>query len=832
MISRIGFLLLLFSFSTTLISCTKSSTPASISLQFAQKNQSLNDDSPIRHLVVNVSAPDMSLVSQEYDCRKQNCQNVNVEVTAGSNRLLQILMVYDTGTVSQILYGDVIQNLSGGDNQVEISLAEIGNFVNEGEIIGRYIPSASHPLAGKFLTGDVNVWANVGTGKPKMRILRTEIFGGWVNLFALDNLGFRFTFDGYDQQGNLYQNVPLFNDLHNESGMTLNSAGLQASQRKIARYSSTLPLYDTGPEGTEQRPFETNIIGFFGANPDNNILCSDTMPPSFSFNGGLNRSYLCRDSSCSTFFTWSDIDVQGLLNGTDSICASVAGERKVNLQHLGNDDKILDFSGPLLGTATAPSHNYDSGTATLSWRLNPSAYLPAGLEVFVHNDAVNVNWDNIYSDNDDGYNCGQMINEGFQSLGVYTGSGSLDLTSYISNGAPPAIAICAKRRFGGYFRTATLLNHYSGSFSETLATKLQIIKPVNLSSTNDLADFVCHPIMIQPVDDNNQPASLMGPIDINLITDNGDGAFYDNPNCSPVPISSLTGFHGNRKIVYYQRGTMNTDPHNLVAEDDGALLASGTFSLNAAASASVDKVVLVPDFYRKDTPFEMANTEMCIPFQLATLDTNGNLGNFAATIRFNPPTGVDIYIDQFECENSGTAELKNTDLALTGPIAHYWLGRASADTLIPDILSYCGGATCVNQNLNVVAPGPFHHFHVDTLNGPMFYTNDCLQFKIGAYDSSKPHSYPVTFDSAPALPIQVSDVQSGTAISYGGTFYSEQSLSPTCSIGGSAGPYSVSPSGGSTEYFYQYKPGTDGSLELNVDLGVELLQSLTFTISP
>lgn len=452
MISRLGFSFILLALSATFLSCSKSSSPASISLQFAQKNQSLNNESPIRHLVVNVSAPDMRLVSQEYDCRKQDCQNVNIEVTAGSSRLLQILMVYDTETASQILYGDVTQNLAGGDNNVEINLAEIGNFVTEGEIIGRYIPTADHPLAGKLLTGDVNVWARVGAGKPNMRIMRSEIFGGWANLFALDNLGFHFTFSGFDRQGNLYQNVPLFNDLHDASGLTLNSTGLQASLRKIARYSSTLPIYDNG----DPRPFETNIVGFFGANPENNLLCSPPMPLSFIFNG-FNSSRLCSDSNCTNYFTWTDIQVQGQVNGTGSICTNTPGERKLNLQYIGDDDNLLDFSGPLLGTVAVPSHHFDSATSTLSWRLNPAVYLPAGLEIFVIDDATNVNWDNLHSQNDDGYHCDQLINEGFQSLGVFTDSDSLDLSSYVSNVKPP-IAICPKRRLGGYFKTATFLN--------------------------------------------------------------------------------------------------------------------------------------------------------------------------------------------------------------------------------------------------------------------------------------------------------------------------------------------------------------------------------------
>ena len=311
MLSRIACQFFLVILATSLLACSKNSRPAVLSLQFAQKNQGLNIDSPIRHLIVNVSAPDMALVSREFDCRIQDCLNINVEVSAGSSRLLQILMVYDSETASQILYGDVSQNLVGGNNSIRITLAEIGNFVKEGEIMGRYIPTANHPLAGKFLTGDVNVWAPVGAVSPNMRITRSEIFGGWTKIFALDNLGFRFTFSGFDRQGNTYKDVPIFNDLHDSNGLTLSSTGIQGTQRKIASYSSALPTYDIRPDGVEQRPFETQIVGFFGANPDNSILCSETISPSFPFSGGADRSRPCRDSSCNTYFTWADINTAG-----------------------------------------------------------------------------------------------------------------------------------------------------------------------------------------------------------------------------------------------------------------------------------------------------------------------------------------------------------------------------------------------------------------------------------------------------------------------------------------------------------------------------------------
>lgn len=229
--------------------------------------------------------------------------------------------------------------------------------------------------------------------------------------------------------------------------------------------------------------------------------------------------------------------------------------------------------------------------------------------------------------------------------------------------------------------------------------------------------------------------------------------------------------------------------------------------------------MLAPAFYRNQTTFEIASTETCIPFNLAAIDNNNNLAPLYETITFNPPTGVDIYFTQVDCEGAGTA----LATGMAGPITtEYWLRNTIATTPITNILSSCvtSGVTCQNKNLEVVAPGPFNHFHVDKMGGP-YVSGDCMKFKIGAYDNSKPHSYPVTFNNASLPTFTMNAFQAGTMTAFNGSFFTNFN----CAYGGTA-TLSVPTTAQDTEVFFQYQPHSVGGLDINIDVGGDFLQSL------
>lgn len=463
------------------VACTQTKNDAQITLQlpYQSKNSSASSSGggEIEAVIVNVSSAknEFPLRDYEFDCAKVNCSRLSIEeIPSGYQRLIQLLILTKgSNETTELNYGDVLADLTSGENEVEINLKVIGSFANEAQWTGRYIPSVGHALSGRYLTGEVSVHAKVASDRPDMRIGRFEIFGGWFRAFLIDSIGFKFLFNGSDSSGVRYAQAPIFNDLHDQNGLNMNNSRLAASSNRIVRYSSSSNYYDHRGDGVYmERNFETRIMGFFGANPNNAYLCADNISGNPSLNGSNNTSQICKslggDGTCSNYFSWSDITIAGAINGVGDVCLNVAQEQKIQPLMIQNRGDWTGFWGPFGRNSTNNNlaFTYNSSNYQFRWNYVRNLYLPNGFEIF----ARNTTWFDfdLIEDRNDGYRCELLKNHGFESMGVFTtASGNFTLPSRMrSNNVE--FAICPKASASTYYRTVGVTWHLNQSNSSSV----------------------------------------------------------------------------------------------------------------------------------------------------------------------------------------------------------------------------------------------------------------------------------------------------------------------------------------------------------------------------
>jgi hypothetical protein len=821
-------------------SCSMGNKTAKLQLNFSSKMQSLTNF-PIKFVAINVSAPDLSLVSYEWDCYYQDCTQLSAEVSAGSGRLIQVLVVYETDNDSQILYGDVSQTLNGGDNRVRVELSQLASFRNEGTVAGRYRPSTNHPLANKALTGEVYMWARVASGKPDMRLSKFEIFGGWIRLFVLDNLGFRYTFTGHDFQGNAFQNVPLFNDLHGSNGLKMDSPGIQAfgARRVTYTYAGGDVFYPWGDGDVEQRPFESLYLGFFGGENLVNLCSSSIVNSAHPFNGSAGGSRICKNSSCTDYLLWGDITKAGDVNGeSDNVCVpGINNTRAVHLEELGSVEGMMGFIGPFLRTPNKPAYTLDPTNNTLTWQTSGASYLPQGIEVFAHPDAQSIQWDSISSMGGDGINCQKLPEFGFVSLGRHPRNGSLDVSQYLGPASSPGFALCVPKPDGGYYQTAATLGFHS-QYHESPPHSIEIAKPLSIAIDNTYTLGVCQPLMITVRDINGNITPPQGMISLSHSTTSG--SLYEDHDCV-TQITSSIDMEGSRRLVYY-RGT-EPDNHSISIQDLSGELIGSTYQMNFYDSTPnvLAAIRVFPDYWRGNSinDFEMANTETCIPFTIAAMTQDGGSQwrNFNGEMRvsFDPTNGAEIYSDYQGCLNADLPFLLSaaTPYDFTAAFKTLYLRISTPGVYtISSVLSTCRRQTgqiitCNSLDLNVVEPGPVDHFHVRRLSPGPLSEWGCYEYEIQAYDNHQPHSYPARVTGDTPIVLELGPANTVTTEIYrrfvGGCYPTEDITADT--------EYIFTIPDGSTRTLFEIRPMNSGYLELEFYKDNQFLQSLSELIN-
>ncbi len=589
-----GIILLVLMISSA-VSCSKKENRTSVTLSFSQgQNSALNLNYKIQHIILQEDDGQNGSFYREWDCEILNaCSNLidgnkvtlKFETNVGKDRALQLLVIADvddgTGQNSMGFF------YHGGRFDLNkplppFQLAEIENDTNMAILSGRYVPTANHPLAGKYLTGEIAtvIKASALPGfnypdMPLMKVLDSEIFGGYTNLYVFKNIPASYIFRGTDQAGNFHSTIRILNDLHaGENGLTTDSAGLVASGNTRVRYTLNANsgyFYDERDDVPVQRYFIENITGFFGANPNGRYLCAEDDPTGQSFDGSNSSEELCSTATCSTFFNWSDIAVAGSVDGSGDTCNDNLG-LNMELMDLPEEGEMLDFFGPFVGEgSTSESVDFDEDTGVLTWNWNSNVHPLRGVpavEIFVRTLASNYNEDILRVPKSNGLHCDRLLGQNFRSAAVLgRGVSSYTLSATDLANDDLVIAVCFRRPTiagGGYYKTAHLED--GDHHSQPKLIEMRLVETSGVTEPNyDYSSLAW-------IGDG---LILMDPVDSATVSKQ----WFEIRNSSPNPVSiDSHHFHGTVAGLTFEWTTADANPSGKNRCPD---LSSGSFTLNS-----------------------------------------------------------------------------------------------------------------------------------------------------------------------------------------------------------------------------------------------------------
>lgn len=126
-----------------------------------------------------------------------NGQNISLgDLKADKTYLFQVLLVSEDSSSGseKFEYGDQNAVLKSGDNSVEITVKDIfaGATLN-GHMKGRYLTDAN---ANTGPSGKLVVKFAPGSGKPAMKIMEDQVYGGWISGPLMPGVGFEYSING------------------------------------------------------------------------------------------------------------------------------------------------------------------------------------------------------------------------------------------------------------------------------------------------------------------------------------------------------------------------------------------------------------------------------------------------------------------------------------------------------------------------------------------------------------------------------------------------------------------------------------------------------------
>ncbi|MCH2534674.1 MAG: hypothetical protein MK008_09565 [Bdellovibrionales bacterium] len=189
-------LLIVLFISVFLMSCTRSlddKTGLKLVIPASSKLQAQQTTMMPTFASVNVHYSDRPTISRSFELKdRYGADNTTGPITTsdleifvpsvaqGTNTLIQLLVVYEdpNGGVMEFNYGDVISNITGGENFLDITVTPIGTSTQETIFAGRYLEAANQGP-----TGIVSMMLHPPNGKPAMEVEKEPINNGWFRFF-------------------------------------------------------------------------------------------------------------------------------------------------------------------------------------------------------------------------------------------------------------------------------------------------------------------------------------------------------------------------------------------------------------------------------------------------------------------------------------------------------------------------------------------------------------------------------------------------------------------------------------------------------------------------
>lgn len=773
------------------VSCSKKQQQAQVTLSFGSgQNGAFTTNYKIENIILQEEDGKSPHFYKEWNCEFGDCDGlvqangrhvISFETQKSKDRALQLLIIAEvddgSGTENMgVFYSGARYDLG---QPVVMELQEVENEADMAIMSGRYVPGdlgggTAHELKNKFLTGHLNVYVKssslpgFGIDLPKMKILESEIFGGFTNIFIFKDIPTYYEFSGVDQAGTKYNQVRVMNDLHpGEAGLTTNSVGIAAYTTERTHYNLTGGLYYDERDGVwMQRHFIERIFGFFGSNPDGRYLCAEDDPAGNEFDGDDSERSLCANSGCSTYKAWSDISVDGVLDGSGDTCSD-NDALNVELMDISEEGGAIDFFGPFSGQATTGSVDFDEDSATLMWHWDPnvvSSGAVAGVEIFVRTANSNFNKDDIRIPKGHGYDCGKLKDHQFELQGG--GLQSTAITSLTIDDPTDlqdedfAMAVCFKRPDGSYYQTAHIEGDDGGHGGGPPAAVRLVKEPSIDGHSGIMFNNTCYPMEISLIDDSNNRTHSDTPYNVSL-ADSSSGLFYSDItscNASSAPISSV---HVNwKKIVYFRHNIANGSTGSLTASSAASGLDPSSFGYQSSTTGTPSHAKILTDFYRNTNKFEMADTELCVPFYIGifadadpdpavtklelisgssdTVTVGNSSGDLAGV------SSSTVHYDSSTCE-AGSSPVTGGS-STNYPLSQYWarLGATGGGTLSGFITGMTGTPLAYNdRTMPVVVPTDADRFET-RIDTDVMQPGNCTKVVMSFVEDNKDH-YPVVF---------------------------------------------------------------------------------------
>lgn len=360
-------------------------------------------------IIVNITGPGIaSPIYWQWDKHRKSGETAptGIElpgVPRGTDRLIQVLVVFEGGGAIQFYYGDTLTALASEYNPVAIKVNALGGSAGHGSVAGRYLRAD-----GTGPTGRVEMRFQP-PGKPAMVVEYEYIYSGWFRFFALPTSNFTYRLMSTGEM--LFEN---FN-----TGSVTPSGAHQAKVLVPAywRYDDWSGGTPIGPR-VQEAP-QTNLVGFFGPGSSGKSVCfTNSVTP-------LNQVYEKADVTDATTIKWVgnatlDATKAGVVAGGTTTCGTAAqlfnSFVKIDESQAAQHDRMLGFSGPfrLQSTGGTGDHkqeilaNHTGSGVTLTWKyVHGATDIGAirGASVYYRLGVQTANNDQDYEGDDDGIDC-------------------------------------------------------------------------------------------------------------------------------------------------------------------------------------------------------------------------------------------------------------------------------------------------------------------------------------------------------------------------------------------------------------------------------------------
>lgn len=697
-----------------------------------------------------------------------------LEVTKGTDRLIQILAVYGNsessgGGAMQFYYGDVTKSLSEAVEEVPIVVNSVGQgtTIISGRIQGRYLTSDNDGP-----TSRVDVVYVPPGGKSPMIVERSMIMSGWFQFFGLlgAQLGYRL------QDGSYLWGGPV----------ELSESFFPASN-KVMR--ATLPIhlrsenYSGGTTTTRQEDPNINIYGFFGdaAAVASRSVCKDTASSTLTrlLKIGTSTALTVNDNNSADPSNLFDtnlgyINIRGGVSfGSAAPCDSAANlEANIFKSALGFKPSMLEngndnSAGFRLPFQLPTSANNNGGGSVLSStivdanNISVSGTLLPGIPNMVDNFAVfkainlgmNFHFHSSYAP------CEALMGMGFTLVGNTPVSGSaytatLPLNDTEASGGamfafcptkggapvgPGAWVQASYMRFTG--GGGGCMNCGGGGVGGGGGTPERIGIQGLLAITNGQCSYV----NIGLYTNTMSPASATAAVSVNLSV-TGSGSFYDanDYGCTGTTIAVTSIPAGSNWIGLNFKSTATPETNiTLTASDASAVLAADPKTVRVRGVGSVSQVMF-------NVSNQSANVGTCLPMSVRATETNGNIVSYNGAVSVTVNGGT-IYTDPGCTANGGA-------LSFAAGIANFYLkGTVAGWANLQATATIDGLDFQANYGIGIFPAGQPTHLAFSSPSPSYLYINQCMPIVVTAKDdafapSPVPSDQVINFSSAGAGP--------------------------------------------------------------------------------